>query len=570
MESTIYRENEPETLKDSKKRLGAFYTPSALSEILCEWAITETNELILEPSFGGCGFLKSAAERFKSLGSSNPQLNLYGCDVDPRAFEHLSNTFGELVDLSHYEKCNFLKFNGKDDWPLEFDGVLGNPPYLPYRHIDCSAKEIARAVLERRGISLDLRSSLWAYFVALGLHYLKLKGRMVWVLPGSFLQANYSKYLRSALAQRFSRIQAFLIHERLFLYEGTEEQTVVLLAAGYLGGPERKNVSDIGLSSCKNLPELRNKIVHWDTEEGEPEAFCGSSVIDYVESDVQSLLDDISKLNDCHRFGEYADIRIGLVTGDNKFFAIDQSTAKKHKLSLPSLTPILTKFAYSPGLNFTVSDHHQILDRNLRCLLVSADKPDTTDDALRRYLKLFPQDKIGTLSTFKKRKVWCKPDDERPPHAFFPVMHHLGPRLVLNEAGMNCTNTLHRAYLKSKLSISQRQLLTLSMLSTYSQISAEIVGRKYGAGVLKHEPREAEEILILMPESAHWNSIGKIFRQVDGLSRRGQADDARFVVDQFLLKPLYGKKFDRVRKQLDDCLMSIRARRHRNRLDRGD
>ena len=94
MESAIYAKISTEPIEGDKKRLGAFYTPEALTDVICEWAIASSDARVLEPSFGGCGFLKSAAERFRLLGSTNPQLNLYGCDIDSYAFEHLSNTFG--------------------------------------------------------------------------------------------------------------------------------------------------------------------------------------------------------------------------------------------------------------------------------------------------------------------------------------------------------------------------------------------------------------------------------------------------------------------------------------------
>ena len=553
------------TTETNKKRLGAFYTPKVLTDLICEWAIRNINTRVLEPSFGGCGFLRSAATRFRTLGSKDPQHYLYGCDIDPIAFEHLLNTFGELVDLSHYKKCDFLTLRGKQTWGIKFDCIIGNPPYLHYRHIDESARNSAIDQLKELGIHLDLRSSLWAYFVALGLNYLKIGGRIAWILPGSFLQANYAAQIREVLAQRFERIHAFLVRDRLFLCEGSEEQTVVLLGTGYQAIRSTNQVSDISLSICKNVYDLQHAISRWEANELQTDALCGRSVADSLHPDAKSILNFLEALPMCHRFGDYADVRIGLVTGDNKFFVINREIIQLHGLSENQLIPVLAKFVFSPGLCFKVEDHEKIAEENKRCFLVNAHDPKRTEESIKNYLKLFPEDKISSLSTFKGRKVWSNPDDGKPPDAFFPVMRHLGPRLALNEAKINCTNTLHRVYFKKNLNKSLQKLLTLSMLSSFSQISAEIVGRKYGSGILKHEPSEAKKILLLIPPNIHWNTIGKIYREVDELCRLNQFKDAQNVVDEFLLRPILKKKFLEFSQCLDKCLTEIRMHRHNNR-----
>ena len=553
------------TIETNKKQLGAFYTPKALTDVICEWAITNSEQRVLEPSFGGCGFLRSAADRISTLGSKDPQRHLYGCDIDPKAFEHLSNTFGELVELSHYMKCNFLELCGKQAWGIEFDCIIGNPPYLPYRYIDESARNSAIDQLKELGICLDLRSSLWAYFVALGLNYLKLGGRIAWVLPGSFLQANYAAGLREVLAQSFEHIHAFLIRDRLFLYEGTEEQTVVLLGTGYRGERSADQVSDVSLSICENVDDLQLAITRWGSNELSTDALCGRSVADFLNRDARYILNFFEALPICHRFGDYADVRVGLVTGDNKFFVVDRKTIQRYELNENQLIPILPKFIFSPGLCFKTEDYRNIAEQNGRCFLVNAHDPKRAEKSIENYLELFPKDKIATQSTFKKRKIWSHPDDGRPPDAFFPVMHHLGPRLALNEARINCTNTLHRVYFKNKPNKSLQKLLALSMISSFSQISAEIVGRKYGAGILKHEPREAEKILLLTPRNIHLRTIGKIYREVDELCRLNQFKDARNAVDEFLLRPILKKKFSRFSQCLEECLTEIRMHRHNNR-----
>ena len=54
----------------SKNILGRYYTPEQATRILCLWAIRRSEEKVLEPSFGACGFLEAASNRLKgALGA---------------------------------------------------------------------------------------------------------------------------------------------------------------------------------------------------------------------------------------------------------------------------------------------------------------------------------------------------------------------------------------------------------------------------------------------------------------------------------------------------------------------
>lgn len=549
-----------------KRQLGAYYTPEKLVDVLTKWSIRSATDYVLEPSFGGCGFLKSAAERLNEFGKSQGHVNLYGCDLDPRAFSHLSNTFGGLVDTSNFTLGDFLAHVPEQSWPKTFDAVIGNPPYVPYQNIPHSSREVAIAKLEDNNIHLDLRSSLWAYFVALGLTYLKKGGRIAWVLPGSFTQANYAEPLRQLLSSRFKRIHAFSIKERLFLYEGTDEQTIVVLGDDY-SHSKKAGKQDINLTSCRDVAELIDKVYQWDAGELFSSASCGSPVADSIAVETRSLLDEISSNSACHSLGDVADVRIGLVTGENKFFVIDKTTATSNKLRRSDLIPVLAKFSSASGVQFTKNDQDIDWNEGNRSGLINSDTAPSKNKRIQSYLDSYPKAKIETVATFKKRKLWCKTEDYQTPDAFFPVMHHLGPRIVLNAMGLNCTNTIHRVFFKGPMTSKKtdKMLIAISLLSTFSQISAEIVGRKYGSGVLKHEPREAEKIRILLPEFEDWREIKSTFTNIDKLLRLERYVQARKLADEFLLTKMFGHRTESVCIELDKCLKALRVLRHPER-----
>ena len=108
------------SVSPSKKDLGAFYTPAELTDLLCDWSIRNSEDTVLEPSFGGCGFLRSAQRRIGAIGNKSPNNQIYGCDIDPEAFNFLATTFEAPIDLARFQKCDFMNLQPSSEWPLSF------------------------------------------------------------------------------------------------------------------------------------------------------------------------------------------------------------------------------------------------------------------------------------------------------------------------------------------------------------------------------------------------------------------------------------------------------------------
>lgn len=255
-------------------------------------------------------------------------------------------------------------------------------------------------------------------------------------------------------------------------------------------------------------------------------------------------------------------INIGLVTGNNSFFLLANDDREEAGLTEREVRRIIPRFHFAAGLEFTHSDHGTMLQKNGKGFLVSVENANDASGAMREYLSRYSISDIEACSTFKKRPVWCDIDDRSPPDAFFPVMQHHGPRLVLNESGVNCTNSVHRAYFHNPFSKTTKRLLSLSLLSTFSQISAEICGRTYGSGALKHEPREAEKISVLMP-NLHQRTVASAFHRVDRFLRAGNLVEARQFVDHLFLGALDIGDAHTNAALLQSGLKQLKLHRHR-------
>ena len=547
------RERDPQ----ERRQLGAYYTPERLSDLLAFWAIRSRGDLVLEPSFGGCGFLQSAVKALGDCGSVDAKSSIYGCDIDAVAFDYLSEVLGGPADLVRFVQGDFLEVERPEGWPDSFDVVMGNPPYIPYQKIESSRREDLNRRISAAG-KLGGRAGLWAYFVAHSIARLKSGGRMAWVLPGAFIHAEYASVLRDYLAHHFTRAAAFVVHDRLFLTEGTDEETVVLLADGH--SPASTVSGSLQFGQANALEELASMIAKWDGKRWSGKTgSIRSAEIGLAPGDAEFVSRLISS-EVCSSFGDFARLKIGIVTGANDFFLRSQDALQISGLLEEDCEPIVSKFRFLNGLGFNKKDFASAVALGAKGYLVNGTRREI-NERVDAYLKTFPETRIETTSTFRKRSRWDYPSDANIPDAFFPVMHHLGPRIVLNELGCNCTNTLHRVYFHKERDASWK-LVSISMLSSFSQVSAELVGRRYGSGVLKHEPREAETIRLLIPKVADIE-VESAYVAIDALVRAGKHDKVIEAADDFIYSRLYSRDMaEKLGTRMRSILSGVRRFRH--------
>ncbi len=540
---------------DERKKFGAFYTPDSLSQLLCDWAIRSRSETVLEPSFGGCGLLRSSKFRLSKLGAKKPINQIFGWDIDPIAFQYLADMLESPVDLKNFIHGSFLSAETPPDWPERFDTVVANPPYIPYQSLDSATrKELQARVWPVPNIGG--RASLWAYFILESLSKLKVSGRMAWILPGTVMNANYAKPILEYLPSVFSRSLALIVRDRIFLDEGTDEETVILLLDDYSPGGTS---GTIHVCRSEKLADIPNEIVKWDLNQQRVFTPDFRQAHLSMNETVLKQFHKLSELPSAKTLGDIATVQIGLVTGANEFFILNNSSLAANGLGSTDCKPILSKFNQAPGLRFRRKDFLSMAALDARVYLIDATNANKSVP-LQDYLNSFDKERIAKISTFKKRKIWSQPDDNKIPDAFFPVMHHTGPRIVLNDDQMTCTNTTHRLYFKDKVPSHQRRLVAISLLTSFSQLSAEMTGRTYGSGVLKHEPREAEKIKLLLPDIAK-STVNTWFKRIDLKLRSGIESEASALADELIFGALKMKDVQRTSRKLQATLQLVRDAR---------
>jgi adenine-specific DNA-methyltransferase len=512
----------------ARRRMGIFYTPRNVADAICQWAIRSRDDVVLDPSYGGCVFFASAIERLHTFFAPDARRNLFGTDVDPRAKRFLSLLGADRAwSAAHFLDADFLTLRSSD-FPVQFDSVVGNPPYV--RHHKMSQKTVRAARKATAWCELPETSSYWAYFLLHATRFLKAGGRLGMVLPGAFLTADYAVKVKKHLLASFAQVRVILV--RASVFGDAEERCVVLLADGYGG-------------ACRAASHL---VV--DTFEALTSACVTRSGLECAgDGDVpwpMSLLsepqrlryDQVRRLPGVCALGDVAKIRIGVVTGANDFFVLSPSRIRELGMTRMRMLPIFSSGRQLRVLSVAGADVEALAEADVPSRLFRVPE-GAGGAAARRYVQSAQAVAVMRRYKCRTREPWYVIADTRVPDAFLTYVNHYAPRLVLNLASATSTNAIHRVWWAQRMSPNVRRVLALSSLTSLSGLSAELCGRSIGGGALKVEIADAAKLLVVSAGGSI-DGVAEACSKADAALLASDWEGARAIADAFILRGMLG------------------------------
>lgn len=557
--STAVRPSNTRTrLKRNEKSLAAFYTPRNVAQILTDWAVTRADALVLDPSYGGCAFLNAAFATLTKKGSTQPESQIFGVDIDPSANSYLSDLITAGAAPQQYICKDFFELGVDNFSGQSFDAVVGNPPYIRYHDIPDKLQRKAEDRLAQIGISISGRASYWAFFLLYSTHFLRDGGRLAMVLPGALLHTDYSSKVRELFNRRFEKVNIYLLQERIF--DNTQEESVIICADG--AGKKNRAVRVEYVSTVEDLSKAIAQVEDKAHANGD-ESRDGGLLRALVADEVLEVYDELSDSSAVVRLGEWVDTRIGIVTGNNDYFILSQDERKQTGIPERYFVPVIRRSAYVNGLVATNRDLKYLNKEGKRHLLLNPPENLTrTPKSLRKYIEQGEEKGVNLAWKCKSRDPWYIVPHTYVPEAVMPCMAASWARLMVNHSSYTCTNNIIRLSWREKRPAYDWTRLALGSLSTFCQLSAELVGRSYGGGVLKLEPTELTRLAIPLVPVEKARSLAK---EVNALLRQGRVVAATSAVDTVLIeahKSLSHRKLKMLRSARNKLF--FRRRQHRN------
>ena len=494
-------------LQTDQKLRGGYYTPDDLAAFLVRWVRGISPKTVLEPSCGDGVFFEPVAAHL-----DDPVVTAFEID-DAEAAKAARRGQASASNRITIRREDFLGWasDALQERGLQFDAVLGNPPFIRYQYLPSVFQRRAQRIFDALDCQFTKHTNAWVPFVLASFSLLRPGGRLAMVVPAEIIHVLHARSLRRFLDSHCQRV--VIVDPDELWFPDTLQGAVLLLAQ------KRRGVWDqaggIGIHSVKG-----REFVESDPETifQAPSSVNGTAIQSkwtraLLPSYIRAILDGLVENKHVRRFVDVADVDVGIVTGANSFFLIPDETVQEYGLERWA-HPMFGRSEHCPGVVYDESQHVKNASRG-SCTNFVWFRDSSVENCAggRAYIRLGEQRRLHVRYKCRIREPWYAVPSVYATEVGMLKRSHDTPRLILNKMRAYTTDTAYRVRVRD----GSGGRLVFNFMNALTALSAEIEGRHYGGGVLELVPSEIENLLLPIPRALR-PDVGGLDRAVRTLS----------------------------------------------------
>lgn len=540
-----FKENESST-----KLRGGYYTPEPVAAFLSKWALGIRPKSVLEPSCGDGAFVRAIQKNLEhSVRLTGIERLSEEAEKARVALNGGNFTSSEVLDADFLEWA--LPKLGQNEF---FDAVVGNPPYIRYQYLDAADQAFSEAIFAHYGLSFTKHTNAWVPFVIASIGLLAPGGRLAMVIPSEILHVLHAGSLRKFLLSECRKI--LMVDPNELLFDEALQGTVLLML-------EKKASPKQEAAGVCVLPMPDNRFLSED-----PEPLFASAV--FVAGDVLNgkwmkvlltqeelrVFEKARRLPNVRRFADVASVDVGIVTGANKFFLVDDTTVAQFGLETYA-KPMFGRSEHCPGVVYDEALHRENRSKGFPTNFVMFGNVPFSEltSGGQKYVKYGESQDLDKRYKCRIRKPWYSvPSIYTTPVGMLKRSNNF-PRLILNSAEAFTTDTAYR--IRTTDSDVSAESLVYAFVNSLTALTAELEGRHYGGGVLELVPSEIEKLSVPVVPGTKCD-----LADLDRRMRGGENPDSLLLAqDDVILKAAGLTKTERL--IIHQAWRRVRSRRHR-------
>ena len=420
----IYEELIPDV---ERHRLGQFYTPPPIAELIVKWAVRSHEDVVLDPAAGSGTFLVKTYQRLMELKSEHYKKvkvqkgsgaihkeilsQLYADDINPFP-AHLTSMNLAMRDVRFpTSEMNviiedFFNLRSKTHvfapyvikTPKEeikryikiptFNAVVANPPYTRWVEIpEKTQKSINKSIgelLKKYKLSggIGKETGIYVHFIMHAYDFLKKNGRLAMIVSNSWLQADYGVNFGKFLLDHFKVKAVIDFNQKLFRIPLIATCILLLEKEKSVKARNENKTTFIYVDTEAKVEEILDVLVN-------PEGWKDRFLINVVrQGDLPRDQKWIKKLFSTDeleqailsspltiltsnlfepRYSNILGVSARGGTGADKFFYLKKDDAQKWSLTDQYLSPLLVRTIYTKFFTFTQHDWKKLKDTGKPC-----------------------------------------------------------------------------------------------------------------------------------------------------------------------------------------------------------
>ena len=454
---------------EHRKKYAQFFTPEPIATFMSAWLLHDlpANASILDPAYGLGVF-------GRALYSLSPSVNVAGYEIDNTIFKYAQQSLGERNRVTlHLE--DYLE----SSWDDHYDGVICNPPYLKFHDYD-NGKYIP-VVNKRLHTRLNGFTNIYTLFLLKSISQLRNGGRLMYIVPSEFLNADYGVEVKRALLQSGTLRHVVVVDFTQNAFDDALTTACILYCA-----KDDVRDNEVRFSKIDNVNELNCALTDYTsfrTEELNPELKWKQYYDTTQASNYHHLVP----------FSTFAKVSRGIATGANQFFTFNLTKRDDNNIPESCLLPCICHAADVQTPIFTSDDFQTLAyaDRHVYLLNACADASDTH---VRTYIYLGEKAGIDKRYLTASRSPWYAIENRQPAPIWVSVFNRNGLRFVRNKANVYNLTTFHCVYNMSDI---DTDILFAYLITDVAKEIFLDNSRQYGNGLVKFEPNDLNKGMVV-------------------------------------------------------------------------
>lgn len=456
---------------------GQFWTPEWVAQAMAAYVLDGQPEAIFDPAVGAGAFFTAC----RHLGYTG---RFAGYENDESALQQAYAAGLDDGDLGDVDPSDF--FLGVE---RRYPGILSNPPYLRHHKIAPALKErlqsYVRGVL---GLQIDGRAGLHVYFLLRCLEQLAEGGRLAFLLPADTFEGVFAAKLWNWVTRKFRLSTVVTFSPEAAPFQSVDTNAVIVTL-------ERSAPQEFFTWARLCNPDggtLRALLQHGAVSSADVEGGT-RRVSEAVETGLTRAPGLRAASGPC--LGDVAHVMRGIATGANEYFFLTSAQIAEHRLQLRWFKHAIGRVRDCPD-DILDAGRLEALDRTGRPTWL-LDLPDVSAEnfprAVRNYLDAGERLALPDRSLIRMRKRWYRMEQRTPPPILFAYLGRRSCRFILNRAGALPLTGFLCVYPHVNNGLEPESLWRL-LNAPEALEGLAAVGKTYGSGAIKVEPRALERL----------------------------------------------------------------------------